>query len=383
MLLPPNVVEPVPAVISSVLPGRVLVVDDVQANLVAMHGLLADTGLDVLTASCAQQALELLLQHDVALALLDVQMPGIDGFALAELMRGSERTRHVPIIFLTAGAQETSGPMGSFRGYAAGAVDVLYKPFDERVLRSKIAVFVELHRQRRALAEHAAQLQRLAQVNAAMLASLSHDLLDPLAALALTAEILHKRAESPALRQAAARQKAATVLLQRQVHHLINLAKEPDAELRPRVSATELGRLARERWHAHCEQLGTEAAGEFSAVGDTVGWWDAGLVAAAVDQLMLQAQTHCGGSAIRLHVDGNARGSVTLRLEFPTVLTEAAAVHLFGAGAPMHGVPPQAGVGLYEADRVARAHGGSLIGITRAGAGTCLELVLPRGARVG
>ena len=84
----------------------ILVVDDVVENLVAMRALLARPGVRVLTARSGNEALELLLVHEVALALLDVQMPGMDGFALAELMRGAERTRAVPIIFVTAAPSE-------------------------------------------------------------------------------------------------------------------------------------------------------------------------------------------------------------------------------------------------------------------------------------
>lgn len=85
--------------------ARILVVDDQPNNLLATQALLADAGLPVLLAESGPQALELLLQHEIAVALLDVQMPGMDGFALAELMRGTERSRHVPILFLTAGAR--------------------------------------------------------------------------------------------------------------------------------------------------------------------------------------------------------------------------------------------------------------------------------------
>lgn len=143
-------------------PVRVLAVDDIPENLLALEALLRDQGVELLQARSGIEALELLLVHDVALALLDVQMPGMDGFELAELMRGTERTRRVPIIFLTAvGTDERR----RFRGYEAGAVDYLFKPVDPQVVRSKVEIFVELYRQRAELArqrdEHAAALARL------------------------------------------------------------------------------------------------------------------------------------------------------------------------------------------------------------------------------
>ncbi|UYY77567.1 response regulator [Sphingomonas sp. R1] len=143
-------------------PVKVLAVDDVPENLVALEALLAQDGLELLTAPSGMEALELLLVHDVALALLDVQMPGMDGFELAELMRGTERTRRVPIIFLTAVATDERR---RFRGYETGAVDYLLKPVDPQIVRNKVEIFVELARQRQEVARqrdrHAAALARL------------------------------------------------------------------------------------------------------------------------------------------------------------------------------------------------------------------------------
>ncbi|WP_010545832.1 response regulator [Sphingomonas elodea] len=143
-------------------PVKVLAVDDVPENLIALEALLAQEGLELLTAASGMEALELLLVHDVALALLDVQMPGMDGFELAELMRGTERTRRVPIIFLTAVATDERR---RFRGYETGAVDYLLKPVDPQIVRNKVEIFVELARQRQEIAHqrdrHAAALARL------------------------------------------------------------------------------------------------------------------------------------------------------------------------------------------------------------------------------
>ncbi len=118
-------------------PVSFLLVDDLEENLLVLEGLLRREGLQLLKAKSGDEALELLLQHDVALALVDVQMPGLDGFQLAEFMRGNERTRHVPIIFVTAGG----GGQRRFRGYEAGAVDFIQKPIEPDILRSKADVF--------------------------------------------------------------------------------------------------------------------------------------------------------------------------------------------------------------------------------------------------
>lgn len=123
-------------------PINFLLVDDLEENLLALEALLQRDGLVCLKARSGDEALELLLVHDVALALLDVQMPGMDGFQLAEFMRGAARARHIPIIFVTAGSADAQR---RFRGYEAGAVDFIQKPIEADILRSKADVFFDLH----------------------------------------------------------------------------------------------------------------------------------------------------------------------------------------------------------------------------------------------
>jgi PAS domain S-box-containing protein len=130
-------------------PVKFLLVDDREENLRAFESILRRSGLELVTARSAPAALEQLLRHDFALAIIDVQMPEMDGVELAELMRGSERTQHVPIILVTAGSHERSR---LFRGYEAGAVDYLYKPIEPVVLRNKAETFYELYRQKQQLA---------------------------------------------------------------------------------------------------------------------------------------------------------------------------------------------------------------------------------------
>src|SRR5882672_11726454 len=129
---------------------KCLLVDDLEENLLALAALLQRQDVEILTAQSGSEALELLLVHDVALAFLDVQMPEMDGFELAELMRGSERTRNVPIIFVTAGARDQHR---LFKGYETGAVDFLYKPIDPHLLTNKADVFFQLYRQKQQLVQ--------------------------------------------------------------------------------------------------------------------------------------------------------------------------------------------------------------------------------------
>ena len=122
--------------------ASVLIVDDDRASLMAMQEVLRTVGAKLVTATSGEQALRSVLEEDFAAILMDVHMPGIDGFTTAKLIRERKRSRHTPIIFLTA-AQEDVAAM--FRGYEAGAVDYIVKPVVPEVLRSKLSVFIGLH----------------------------------------------------------------------------------------------------------------------------------------------------------------------------------------------------------------------------------------------
>jgi PAS domain S-box-containing protein len=134
-------------------PASVLLVDDRPANLVALEATLAPLGIRTVAAVSGPEALRRLLAEEFALVLLDVQMPGMDGFETATLMKRHPRTAHVPIIFVTAIHREAAH---LFTGYERGAVDYLTKPFDPNILRSKVRVFVDLFCKERQLREQSA-----------------------------------------------------------------------------------------------------------------------------------------------------------------------------------------------------------------------------------
>ncbi|MGE6696415.1 response regulator [Hyphomonas sp. NPDC076900] len=139
---------------------RFLIVDDMTENLMALEALLRRDGLEVHQAQSAAEALELLHVNDYALVLLDVHMPETDGYELAELMRGAERTRLVPIIFVTAVEKDETR---RFRGYEAGAVDFIFKPIDPVILKSKAEVFFRIGQQARDLAKQRDEMRAIAQ----------------------------------------------------------------------------------------------------------------------------------------------------------------------------------------------------------------------------
>ncbi|QAY91125.1 bifunctional diguanylate cyclase/phosphodiesterase [Pseudomonas sp. ACM7] len=154
--------QPTPAEGSSIL----LIVDDYPENLISMRALLQRQDWQVMTAASGFEALSLLLEHDVDLVLLDVQMPGMDGFEVARLMRGSQRTCLTPIIFLTANEQSQDAVI---KGYACGAVDYLFKPFDPQILKPKVQALLEHQRNRRALQRLSHDLEVARAFNASVL----------------------------------------------------------------------------------------------------------------------------------------------------------------------------------------------------------------------
>ncbi|WP_448631921.1 MULTISPECIES: putative bifunctional diguanylate cyclase/phosphodiesterase [Pseudomonas fluorescens group] len=143
-----------------------LIVDDYPENLLSMRALLQRQDWQVMTAASGVEALNLLLEHDIDLVLLDVQMPDMDGFEVARLMRGSQRTRLTPIIFLTANEQSQDAVI---KGYASGAVDYLFKPFDPQILKPKVQALLEHQRNRRALQRLSQDLEAARAFNASVL----------------------------------------------------------------------------------------------------------------------------------------------------------------------------------------------------------------------
>ena len=153
---------------------NILVVDDHRENLIALEAILDADGRNLVMAQSGNEALSLALKHDFALVLLDVQMPEMDGFEVAELMRKNKKTRHIPIIFVTAISKEQKYV---FKGYECGAVDYLFKPIDQKILEAKVNVFLELDRQRKKLQQAVVQMKRLKDENERLLHALGEALI--------------------------------------------------------------------------------------------------------------------------------------------------------------------------------------------------------------
>jgi signal transduction histidine kinase len=360
---------------------KVLVVDDIAQNLVAIAALLARPGLEILKAASGTEALELLLVEDVAVALVDVQMPQMDGFELAELLRGSERTRSVPLIFLTASA---SDPGRTFRGYETGAVDFLHKPIDPHVLKSKVDVFVELHAQRRRMAEQLEELKQALKMNEMFVAVLSHDLRNPLSAVMNGANLIPMLSTDEKVVNTAARIKSSGSRMVRMVEQLLDIARVRGGRIEMKPAEGDL----RELVGAVLDEIGHDGERsriEVSAVGDMRGAFDPDRIAAAVSNLLGNALQHgAGESKIRVHIDGARENRLLLRVSNEGVIPPGILATIFE---PFHSSGPQSrssgglGLGLFIVNEFVKAHGGRVDARSEPSTGTAFEIELPRAPR--
>lgn len=352
-------------------PIKFLLVDDTHENLVALDALLRHDGLELLKARSGPEALELLLIHDVALAILDVQMPDMNGFELAELMRGAERSRHVPIIFLTAGTRD---PHRVFKGYEAGAVDFLFKPVDPHVLKSKAEVFFELHRQK-------AELSRNLQMNEMFVGILGHDLRTPLSSVMTGAQLLERQLADPAHLKTLRRMLSSAGRMRDMIDQLLDLTRARlaggsgmAAEREPLDVADLVTRVADElRPTAGDRRLAVTASGDGHTAGDVTRLLQ-------VFSNLLSNAIHHGtpGTPISVTVDGGDDVRVVVRNEgaIPPELLPRIFDPFRGARASTgsRGL----GLGLFITQQIVEAHGGRISVESNPSAGTAFTVVLPR-----
>lgn len=183
--------------------SKILIVDDRRENLVSLSAALEELGAEMVSATSGREALSILLDHEFALAIFDVQMPEMSGLELARLVRGVERLRNLPIIFVTA---EKSTVENALEGYEEGAVDFLTKPLSISILKSKAKVFLKLYEQKRQLDDLVDSLRASKEAETAanrakdhFLATLSHELRTPLNAILGWVDILKEQHDSKTL----------------------------------------------------------------------------------------------------------------------------------------------------------------------------------------
>jgi signal transduction histidine kinase len=307
--------------------SKLLIVDDLPENLLALEALIRGPGRAVYRATSAEEALALLLDHEFALAILDVQMPGMNGFELAELMRGTERTRHIPIIFVSAAGRELNY---AFRGYESGAVDFLHKPLDPHAVTSKVNVFVDLHRHRKALdkemeklaAAHQKQeelveqlrhtqrkLEHAVRMRDDFMSMVSHELRTPLNTLYLETQLRQLHVSKGRLESFAADRLPAMIERdQRQIRNMVRLIDDMLDVTRMRRDAlsiqpqpVDLAALARtvvEGLRPQAEAAGSEIALE--APGELRGVWDEFRIEQVLTNLLTNALRYGRGKPVEM-----------------------------------------------------------------------------------
>jgi two-component system sensor histidine kinase/response regulator len=355
---------------TAVAPVKCLIADDLEENLLALEALLASDTVTVLKARSGREALELLLVHDVALALIDVQMPEMDGFELAELMRGSERTRHVPIIFVTAGMHDQRRV---FRGYDAGAVDFLYKPLEPRILAHKANTFFELYRQRQILAD-------TLSLNEQLLAVVGHDLRDPLNVILMSAELL-TASDDPNVRKAATRLTGSGARMRSILDELFDLAR---ARLGGGIpldrKPADLGQIAHKAV-AEIQATDPDRAIDLRSEGDLSGSWDAPRIERVFANLIGNAVAHgdrTGRITVQLRGDEQ---QITVSVHNVGHVPPELLPRLFEPFHARKGMRPRGqglGLGLYIARQIVLAHGGDIAVRSTPAEGTTFRFALPR-----
>ncbi len=387
-------------------PSNLLIVDDLPENLRALDALIRDEQRVVYQAQSGEQALALLLEHDFALAILDVQMPGMDGFELAELMRGTERTRHIPIVFVSAAGRELNY---AFKGYETGAVDFLYKPLDPDAVRSKVNVFVALDQQRRETQRQMAELERSRQEQETLLRELNetqqelqrslrmrdefmslvaHELRTPLNTLFLESQMRNLQLKRGNLAAFGADQVGAMIRRdERQIKAMIRLIDDMLDVSRIRSGTLSI-RPARVELTGLLERVVSDLSLQAAGAGCTLslrphppvlGWWDEFRIEQVIVNLLTNAMRYGGGLPVEVSVrqDGD-RVRIEVRDQgrgiAPADVQRIFEPYERGA---RNGEPKGLGLGLYISRQLAVSHGGELSVASAVGQGSTFSLVLP------
>jgi signal transduction histidine kinase len=387
-------------------PSKLLIVDDLPDNLRALDALIRDEQRIVLHASSGEQALSLLLEHEFALAILDVQMPGMDGFELAELMRGTERTRNIPIMFVSAAGRELNY---AFKGYESGAVDFLYKPLDPDAVRGKVAVFVALDQQRRETRRQMAELERsrheqevlLRELNATQeelqrslqmrdefMSLVAHELRTPLNTLFLESQMRTlqlKRGNTAAfapdqIGAMTRRDERQIKAMIRLIDDMLDVSRMRSGKLSIRPAEVELTSLL----ERVVSDLALQAAASDCSISlaphaPLSGCWDEFRIEQVIVNLLTNALRYGGGCAVEVSVHALAAAvRIDVRDQGKGIAIDdiERIFEPYERGA-RNGEPKGLGLGLYISRQLAVAHGGELMVSSTPGQGSTFSLVLP------
>jgi signal transduction histidine kinase len=388
--------------------ANILIVDDLPENLIALEALIRRDDLVVYPAASGEAALTLLLEHEFALAILDVQMPGMNGFELAELMRSTGRTRRIPIVFVSAAGRELNH---AFKGYEAGAVDFLHKPLDGYAVRSKVAVFVDMYRQRRAMGRQVEALEQsrreqqalLEKLNAAQLdleravkmrddfmSVVAHELRTPLNTLFLETQLRKMQIERGNLAAFTPEQLGKMVARDdRQIRNMVRLIDDMldvsrirSGALSVRPAQVELAGLLR-RVIDDLEQqaLAVGSCITLHAPQPVDGWWDEFRIEQVVVNLLTNALRYGGGKPVEVGLSATPEGARIEVRDHGIGISEQDQQRIFqqfergGGGKSADGL----GLGLYITRQLVEAHGGKISVHSAPGEGSVFRLDLPQG----
>ncbi|MTV38936.1 hybrid sensor histidine kinase/response regulator [Duganella radicis] len=381
-------------------PTKLLIVDDLPENLQALEALIRGPGRAVFQAGSGEEALALLLQHDFAMAILDVQMPGMDGFELAELMRGTEKTRQIPIVFVTAAGKELNY---SFKGYEAGAVDVLYKPLDPPAVKGKVAVFVALYEQREAMRRQVealeaarreqeatqAKLQHALVMRDEFMSMVSHEMRTPLNTLYLETQLRKMQLERgnmaafgpDQLQRMVARDDRQIQSIIRLIDDMLDVSRIRSGKLSLRPGWVELSGLLRRVVQDLTPQATTAGTSiTLDAATPVSGWWDE----FRIEQIVVNLLTN----ALRYGCQKPVQVTLTVDQDWARVDVRDCGSGIapdkqdkifepYERGVGSEG-PAGLGLGLYISRQLAEVHEGSLTLQSKPGEGSVFSLTLPR-----
>jgi signal transduction histidine kinase len=388
--------------------AKILIVDDLPENLIALEALIRRDDLAVYPAASGEAALTLLLEHEFALAILDVQMPGMNGFELAELMRSTGRTRRIPIVFVSAAGRELNH---AFKGYEAGAVDVLYKPLDPREVKGKVQVFVALYEQREATRrqiealEQARQRQEatLAELNAAQaqlqralamrdefMSMVSHEMRTPLNTLYLETQLRKMQLErgnmaafgAEQLQRMVARDDRQIQSIIRLIDDMLDVSRIRSGTLSVRPAQVELAGLLR-RVIDDLEQqaLAVGSCITLNAPQPVSGWWDEFRIEQVVVNLLTNALRYGSGKPVEVGLNATPDGARIEVRDHGIGISAQDQQRIFqqfergGGGRSADGL----GLGLYITRQLVEAHGGKIGVHSEPGEGSIFRLDLPQG----
>ncbi len=386
--------------------SKILIVDDLPENLQALEALLRHDQRVIHQASSGDAALALLLEHEFALAILDVQMPGMNGFELAEVMRSTSRTRHIPIVFVSAAGRELDY---AFKGYENGAVDFLYKPIDPGAVRSKVAVFVALDQQRRETRRQMLELERSRQEQETLLRELNqtqqelqrslkmrdefmslvaHELRTPLNTLFLETQMRSLQIKRGNAAAFAPQQMEAMVQRdERQIKSMIRLIDDMLDVSRMRSGKLSI-RPTQVQLMTLLERVVSDLSLQAATTGSSLtllphepvsGCWDEFRVEQVIVNLLTNALRYGGGQpvevsveqmgeCVRIDVRDSGKGIAPADLE--------RIFEPFERGA-RNGEPKGLGLGLYISRQLAISHSGELRVTSNPGEGSTFSLMLP------